>query len=107
MSDPANEAFVKELLKLQVASVKLFKSDPSKSADVAYLIRTKCSDFLSKNSKGSLEYLTLSDKEQSYFSSPKPVDKVQSYLSKKEIEKINSVDVKNPHLFDDLNTRIP
>ncbi len=105
-SDPASKTTVKELLKFQTASVKLFTSNQTKSADVAYIIREKCSDFLTKNSKGSLDYLKLSDKETSFFSSPKPVDKIDSQLNKSELQKINSVDTKNPHLFDDLNTRI-
>ena len=106
LNDPASEAIVKELLKFQTASVKLFTSNQTKSADIAYLIREKCSDFLTKNSKGSLEYFKLSDKETAFFSSPKPVDKIDSQLNKSELQKINSVDTKNPHLFDGLNTRI-
>lgn len=106
LTDPANDVILKELLLSQTACVKLFDSNPGKSADIAYSVREKCSDFLTKNSKGSLEYLILSDKEHLFFSSPKPVDKINSYLNKKEIEKVNSIDAKNPHLFDDLNTRI-
>lgn len=106
LTDPANESNLKELLIFQTASVKLFASNPSKSADIAYLIRERCTDFLTKNSKGSLEYFQLSDKEKTFFSSPKPVDKINSFLKKGELEKINAIDTKNPHLFDDLNTRI-
>ncbi len=105
-TDPASELIVKEFLQYQIASVKLFKSDPAKSADIAYMVREKCSEFLTKNSKSSLEYLTLTDKERSFFSSPKKVDRVNSNLNKSELQKVNSVDTKNPHLFDDLNTRI-
>lgn len=105
-TDPASESIVKELLQFQIASVKLFKSNPTKSADIAYMVREKCSEFLTKNSKGSLEYLTLTDKERSFFSSPKKVDQANSNLSKSELQKVNTVDTKNPHLFDDLNTRI-
>lgn len=106
LNDPTSDAVIKELLIFQIASVKLFTSNQTKSADVAYTVREKCSDFLTKNSKGSLEYLKLSDKETAFFSSPKPVDKIDSQLNKSELQKINSVEVKNPHLFDDLNTRI-
>lgn len=106
MADPTTEAFVKELLQYQTASVKLFKSNASKSADIAYFIREKCVDFLTKNSKTSLDYLKLTEKEQSLFTSRKPVEKISSDLNKNELQKINSVDTKNPHLFDDLNTRI-
>jgi hypothetical protein len=106
LNDPAIDATVKELLRFQIASVKLFSSNQNKSADIAYLIREKCLDFLTKNSNTPLEYFKLSDKETSFFSSPKPVDKIDSQLNKSELQKINSVDVKNPHLFDGINTRI-
>ena len=106
LTDQASELNVKELLKLQIASVKLFGTNPGKSADISYLVRTKCTDFLNQNSKGSIEYLKLSDKEKLFFSSPKPVDKTDSHLNKSELQKINSIDVKNPHLFDDLTIRI-
>lgn len=106
LNNPSSESTVKELLQWQIASVKLFKSNPEKSADIAYAIRQKCTAFLTQNSKGSLEYLNLSDKEKSFFSSPKQVDNASSNLSKGELQKVNSIDTKNPHLFDDLNTRI-
>ena len=106
LSDPASEATVKELLKLQIASVKYFSTNPDKSADIACMVREKCNAFLNNNSKGSLEYLKLSDKEKLSFSSRKQVDKIDSHLNKSELTKINSIDVKNPHLFDDLNVRI-
>ena len=105
-TDPTNETMLKELLQFQIASVKLFKSNPAKSADIAYMVREKCSEFLTKNSKGSLDYLALTDKEKTFFSSPKNVDQVNSNLNKSELQKVSSVDIKNPHLFDDLNTRI-
>lgn len=106
LNDPASETIVKELLQSQIVSVKLFKSNPAKSADIAFMVRQKSTEFLTKNSKGSLEYLELSDKEKTFFSSPKQVDKISSDLTKSELQKVNSIDTKNPHLFDDLNTRI-
>lgn len=105
-NDPASEILVKEILKLQSSSVKLFNSDPEKSADIAFIVREKSSVFLNKYSKGSLEYLKLTDKEKVFFSSPKPIAELNSYLNQAELEKINSIDVKDPHLFDNLNTRI-
>lgn len=97
---------LKDLLILQVACVKSFGSNSGKSADLAYAIREKCTDFLTKNSKTSLDYLKLTDKERAFFSSPKPVEKPNSLLKKGELDKINSIDTKNPHLFDGMNTRI-
>jgi hypothetical protein len=97
---------VKDLLKLQIASVKLYNSDPSKSADIAYTVRKKCGDFLKINSKGSLEYLNLSDKEKAFFSSPKTIEKADSDLDPAELQKINSLNVKDPHQFDDLTIKI-
>ena len=106
LTDQASADNVKELLKLQMASVKLFSSDPGKSSDIAYSVREKCSTFLTQNSKGSLDYLTLSDKERSFFTSPKPITNSDSYLNKKELGSVGSVNTKDPHLFDGLNTRI-
>jgi hypothetical protein len=106
MSDPTTDATIKNLLALQVASVKTFKSDAAKSADLAYMIREKCTVFLTQNSKGSLDFLKLTDKESAFFSSPKPVEKPNSLLKKSELDKINSIDTKDPHLFDGMNTRI-
>lgn len=106
LTDQTSEVLVKEILILQTASVKLFHSDAGKSADIAYAIREKCSDFLNKHSKGSLEFLILTDKEKAFFSSPKPIAEDNSYLNKSELKKINSLDVKNPQLFDGLSTRI-
>jgi hypothetical protein len=106
LNDPTNDATIKELLLSQIASVKLFNSNPTKSADIAYMVRQKSTEFLSKKTKASIEYLELSDKEKSFFTSPKQVDKISSDLNKSELQKVNSIDTKNPHLFDDLNTRI-
>lgn len=106
MTDAGAEATVKELLRSQIASVKLFNTNPAKSADIAYMVREKCKAFLTENSKTSLEYLKLSDKENSYFSSHKTIGNTDSYLNQSELQKINAVDTKNPHLFDELNVRI-
>lgn len=106
LTEPSNENNVMELLKLQIASVNFFTSDPQKSADIAYLIREKCADFLNKNSKGSIEYLKLTDKERLFFSSPKPVDQTKVYLNKRELQKIESLNIKDPQIFDNLTTRI-
>lgn len=106
LTDPANEVSFKDILKLQSASVKLFTSNPGKSADVAFVVRQKCSDFLKTHSKGSLEYLILSDKESKFFSSPKPIAETSTYLNQAELEKIDTVNTKDPQLFDNLNTRI-
>jgi hypothetical protein len=106
LNDPANDAAIKELLQCQIVSVKLFKSNPGKSADIAYMVRQKSTEFLTQNTKASLDYLALSDKEKVFFTSPKQVNNISSDLNKSELQKVNSVDTKNPHLFDDLNTRI-
>lgn len=106
LANPNSEATFKELLKSQIASVKLYKNNPSKSADIAYAVREKCKAFLNENSKTSTDYLILSDKEKSYFSSHKTINNTDSFLNKSELEKVNNVDAKNPRLFDDLTVRI-
>lgn len=106
LTDPSSNSFVKELLVLQVAAVKAYSSDIQKSKDISYLVREKCTAFLTKYSKGSLEYLQLSDKEQLFFSSPKTIDQANVRLSNQETQQIEALDVKDPKLFDQLNTRI-
>lgn len=106
LSDPSADSNVKELLKLQVYSVKLFNENIKKSADLALTIREKCTVFLKANSKGSLEFLEFTDKERAYFSSNSPASAEKINLSAKEIQKIESLDTKDPHLFDNIETRI-
>ena len=107
LTDQANEIYFKELLKFQIASVKFFDTDPEKSIAMAYLIREKCVDFLSKNYyPGPFVYFNLSDKETLFFSTRKPLKDINSYFNKSEDKVINAIDVKNPHLFDDFITRI-
>lgn len=106
LTDQANEINFKELLKFQIASVELFNTDNDKSVAMAYIVREKCLDFLSKNVPGSIVYLKPTDKETLFFSTRKPLKKINSYFNKTEIQVINDIDVKNPFLFNDFNTRI-
>ncbi len=106
LTGPSSESTVKELLMLQIASVNSYNSDPKTSSNIAYLVREKCSDFLTKNSKGSLDYLKLSEKERKFFSNVKPVEESNTYLNNTERQKIESINVKDPMIFDNLNTRI-
>lgn len=106
LTDPASESTVKELLMLQIASVASFETEPKKSADIAFAVRKRCSDFLKTNSKTSLEYLILTDKERKLFQSPQPINEADTYLSNSENQKIKSLNSKDPHLFDNLETRL-
>lgn len=101
-----NDANFKELLKLQIASVKLFESDSDQSAAMAYIVREKCTEFLSKNTQVSLKFFKLSDNETSFFLTKQPLKKINSYFTKGELKVINTLDVKNPNLFNDFIIRI-
>lgn len=106
LSDEASAINFKELLKLQIASVKLFNTDIQTSATMAYITREKCIDFLSINYPGSIVNFKLTNKEASLFSTKKTLKKINTYFSKSELQLINTIDGKNPHLFDDFITRI-
>jgi replication initiation and membrane attachment protein DnaB len=106
LADANNQVNFKELLKSQIASVKLFDANPEKSAAIAYSVRKQCTDFLSKNSQGPLTYLKFSDSETEFFSSITPIDKANPYLTKSELKLVKEVDDKNPNLFNDFVLRI-
>lgn len=106
LTDPSAETIVKELLMLQIASVAAFESNSKQSADIAFAVRKRCSDFLKINSKTSLEYLIFTDKERNFFKSPQPINEPDTYLSNDENQKIKSLNSKDPHLFDNLETRL-
>lgn len=91
---------------LQIASVAAFESNSKQSADIAFAVRKRCSDFLKINSKTSLEYLIFTDKERNFFKSPQPINEPDTYLSNDENQKIKSLNSKDPHLFDNLETRL-
>lgn len=105
-TDHSNEINFKELLKFQIASVKFFNTDTEKSVALAYIVREKCIDFLSRYSQVPIVNFKLNDKENLFFSSGKSLKKINSYFNKSEVQVINAIDVKNPHLFDDFITRI-
>lgn len=106
LTDVAAETTIKELLMLQIASVASFETDPKKSADLAFAIRKKCTDFLKTNSKTSLEYLIFTEKERKFFQSPQPINEADTYLSNTENQKVKTLNTKDPHLFDNLETRL-
>ena len=106
LTDEVHEINFTELLKFQMASVKLFNTDIQKSGAMAYIVREKCIDFLSKYYPVSIVNFKLTNKEELLFSTKKSLKNINSYFSKSEVQVINAVDVKNPHLFDDFMTRI-
>ncbi len=101
-----NDANFIELLKLQIASVKLFGSDAEQSAAMAYNVRERCTEFLSKNTQVSLKFFKLSDTEIAFFTTKQPLKKINSYFNKSDLKAINALDVKNPNLFNDFIIRI-
>lgn len=106
LSDKENESEIKELLKYQIVSIKLFSTDLKKSADFAYIVRKKCENYLAKNTLDYVKYLKLSNYESAYFSGEKPTIEASSYLNKAEKRAIDALDIKDPNLFNNFSTRI-
>lgn len=106
VSDTLTQINFKELLKLQITSVKLFKTKPEKSASIAYFVRQKCTEFLNKNTQIPIAVFKLSDVEKDFFSTIEPIKKIDSYLTKPELNLINAIDDKNPNLFNEFTVRI-
>ncbi|MDX2172750.1 MAG: hypothetical protein SFY56_06490 [Bacteroidota bacterium] len=106
LSDKENENEIKELLKYQIASIKLYGTDLKKSAALAYIVRERCEIYLAKSTSDYVKYLRLSSYESAYFAGEKPVVDAGSYLNKTEKKSIDAIDIKDPHLFNNFSTRI-
>lgn len=100
-----SELLLSELINYQSIAVNEFDGNPGKSADIAYFVRVKCSEFL-KDKATSTEYLKFSDKETNYFSSHKSYVAEPSTINSAEMQKLKSLNIKDPHVFENLKTRI-
>ena len=105
-TDINNAANFKELLKLHLASIKLVNKNTSESNLLAAKVREKTVEFLSKNTKSSLEYYALTDEESKVFNATKQPKPVDTYFTANELKLINSIDVKNPSLFNSFEITI-
>ena len=106
LNDIGNEKQFKELLKYQIACVKLYITDTEKSAIMAYFVRERCANYILKNTNDYTAYLKLSVSESIYFSTKNAIIQINSYLNKTEEKAINALDIKDPHLFNNFIIRI-
>lgn len=103
---PETDQLYKELLALQIITVNSFEQNSEKSADIAYFVRKKCISFLTTNAKTSTEYLKLNDKENSYFLNHKNYISDPSEINNIDSQKLRTLNLKDPHVFENLKTRI-
>lgn len=97
------ESTFKELLKQQEESVKSF-NDTQSSFYFACMVRKECLVFLSKHSKGSIEYFELTDNEKK--ESAQLSEAQYSKLSKEDIKIIDALDLSNPQSINQLQLTI-
>lgn len=106
ISDPKNAENFKELLKLHVISIKVFESNKDVSSSAAYKLRQLSLDFLSKNTAGSIDYFKITEEETTKFGAIPSIQEPNSYLSESELKAIETINTKDPSLFNAFSTRI-
>ena len=89
----------KNLLKLQLVSVKQYQANKAISGAEAYKLREECISYLSKNTTGSTDYYKITNEEKSAFGSQATVANPNSYLSENEIKSVESINISDPALF--------
>lgn len=102
MRDPSiiSDADFRELLKLQVISVKAFDTDKKLSASAAYKVRQKSIGFISVFAPASVSFYTPSDwQTQNFGSAPTLADHPGKMISGSELKTLNGITVKDPTLF--------
>ena len=106
LADPTVEGKIKDLLKLQVISVNLYSANKDASAAAAYKVRQESLDFLSKNAQGSIDFFKITPEEKTNFSTKPALAAPNTYLSGTELKAIETIDSKNPALFNAFTTTI-
>ncbi len=94
----STEAF-KELLKLQLISVKQFQSNKAQSTSAALKLREESVNFLSKNTTGSVDFYKVTNEEKINLTAQAPLSAINSYFSESELRSIDAVNSKDPGLF--------
>ena len=97
---------VKELLKYQVISVEQFSTDKKNCMASAYVVRKKCLEFFTAYSSAQLAVYSLSKDELTYFSTCSDLKNPDAFITPKLLQAINTVDEKNPYLFNDFTLAI-
>jgi hypothetical protein len=94
----------KELIKNQVASVKLYNSNKEASFHFAFLVRNESLNFLKKHSTGSLKYFEILDSEKPFLKSNSENNK--NVLTSDELKAIEDLDAMNPQSLNTLTLTI-
>ncbi len=94
-----SEAF-KEILKNQVASVKLYQTDKKASVYFSFLVRKTCLEYLKAHKKGSTDFFEISEQEKGYAISENETN--SKVLSTGEVKVIQDSDVMNPQNLNNL-----
>ncbi|MBA2614121.1 MAG: hypothetical protein H0U95_19320 [Bacteroidetes bacterium] len=89
----------KDLLKLQLISIKSYNTNKELSYSSAAEMREKSVEFLSKNSAGSTDYYKVTEEEKAKLGAKKTIQAANSYLSDAELKSIEAIDTKDPSLF--------
>lgn len=109
MSAPADSKKLenfKELLKLHIVSIKLYDSNKEVSTASAFKVREESLDYLTKNVNGSVEYFKITDEDAKLFATKIVVQSPNSFLSESELKSIETIDIKDPKLFNNFTTNI-
>jgi hypothetical protein len=105
-ADPKNTESFKELLKLQIISVKLYTSNKEVSASSAFKVREESLNYLTKNVKGSVDYFKVTDEDAKLFTSKTDIKSPNSFLTESELKSIETIDITDPKLFNNFTTNI-
>ncbi|MEO6303937.1 MAG: hypothetical protein ABIP51_12275 [Bacteroidia bacterium] len=89
----------KELLKLQLISVKQYHANKAVSTTAASKLREESISFLSKNAAGSVDFFKLTNEEKLNLTAQAPLSDTNSYFSETELKAIDSINGKDPALF--------
>lgn len=93
----------KELVKNQVAAVKLYNTNKETSFHFAFLVRNESLSFLKKHSTGSLKYFEILDSEKTFLKSN---SENKNVLTSDELKVIEHLDAMNPQSLNTLTLTI-
>jgi hypothetical protein len=105
-ADAKNTANFKELLKFHIVSIKLYSSNKENSASSAYKVREESLRYITKNVSGSSEYFKITDEDAKLFETKTEAPSPNSYLTESELRSIETIDIKDPKLFNNFTTNI-
>lgn len=105
-ADKKNSDSFKELLKLHIISIKLYTTNKETSTASAFKVREESLKYITKNVSGSAEYFKITDEDTKLFETKTEVQSPDSFLNESEIKLIETIDIKDPKLFNSFTTNI-